>query len=100
MTVLPPDPGQSRGTEPLAVGSLVVGIVGLVITVLAPLLGPIALAMGMRAKQKIAASGGALEGQGIAQAGFILGIIGTVLTGLFVLFIGICIGAYVVVGQS
>lgn len=80
-----------RRTEPLAVASLVVGIIGLIITVLAPILGPIALAMGIRAKQRIAASSGALEGQGIAQAGFILGIIGTVIAGLLVLLFGICI---------
>lgn len=61
-----------RRTDPIAIGSLVVGILGLV-TRLAIILGPIALAMGIRAKQRIAASGGAIEGYGIAQAGFILG---------------------------
>ncbi len=82
-----------RRTEPLAVGSLVVGILGLVVPFLAPIGGPIALAMGMRAKQRINASGGTLEGYGIAQAGFVLGIIGTVITGLFVLFFGFCLVA-------
>lgn len=83
-----------RKTEPLAVGSLVVvGIIGLVITVLAPILGPIALAMGMRAKQRIAASGGTVEGYGIAQAGFVLGVIGTVIAGLFLLQFGFCLVA-------
>jgi hypothetical protein len=81
-----------RRTEPLAVGSLVLGILGLV-TGLALILSPIALAMGIRAKQRIAASGGTMEGYGIAQAGFVLGVIGTVIAGLFVLFLGFCLVA-------
>lgn len=93
MTAPPPNIVPPRKTEPLAVASLLVGIIGLVITILAPILGPIGLAMGLRAKQRIAASGGTLEGYGIAQAGFILGIIGTVIAGLFVLFFGFCLVA-------
>ena len=81
-----------RRTEPLAVGSLVFGILGLV-TGLALILSPIALAMGIRAKQRITASGGTMEGYGIAQAGFVLGVIGTVIAGLFVLFLGFCLVA-------
>jgi hypothetical protein len=81
-----------RRTEPLAVGSLVLGILGLV-TGLALILSPIALAMGIRAKQRITASGGMMEGYGIAQAGFVLGVIGTVIAGLFVLFLGFCLVA-------
>lgn len=49
--------------------------------------------MGMRAKQRIAASGGTIEGYGIAQAGFVLGVIGTVITGLLLLFFGFCLVA-------
>lgn len=74
--------------QPPAIGPLIAGIIGLVITVLAPLLVPIALAMGMRAKQRIAAGGGALEGQEIAPARYVLGVIGTAITGLFVLAFG------------
>lgn len=82
-----------RKTEPLAVASLVVGILGLVIPFLAPIAGPIALAMGMRAKQRINAGGGAIEGYGIAQAGFVLGVIGTVIAGLILLMFGFCLVA-------
>ena len=44
-----------------------------------------AIIVGLRSKKKIAASGGALTGEGLAQAGFIIGIVGTV---LIVLVIG------------
>lgn len=89
----PPNIVPPRRTEPLAVGSLVLGILGLV-TGLALILSPTALVMGIKAKQKIAASAGTIEGYGIAQAGFILGIIGTVIAALFVLFLGICLVAF------
>jgi len=98
VTLPPPVPGAAPKTEPLAVGSLVLGIIGIVLTVLAPILGPIALAMGVRAKKRIAASGGTLEGYGIAQAGYVLGIIGTALAALVLVLFGLCIAAFSTMG--
>jgi hypothetical protein len=55
--------------------ALILGIVGLFVSVVAPF----ALVIGRRALKEIDASGGALGGRGRAQVGFILGIIGTVI---------------------
>ncbi|HEY4025750.1 MAG TPA: DUF4190 domain-containing protein [Candidatus Dormibacteraeota bacterium] len=55
--------------------SLVLGIIGVLCCYF---LGPVALFIGNSSRQRIAASGGTLGGGGLATAGFILGIIGTV----------------------
>lgn len=67
-----------------AVASLVLGILGLIFC---PLCAPIAWALGRGAEREVDASGGALGGRGLATAGKITGIIGTVLLILGVLFI-------------
>jgi len=72
-----PPPNHGR-----AVASMVVGIVALVFGCAygVTLLGsPVAWWLGAKAKKEIDASQGQLGGRGMAQAGFILGIIGTVL---------------------
>ena len=61
-------------------------IVGIVSILCCGPAGIAAIIMGNQAKKEIAASGGALAGQGQAQAGFVLGIIALVLTVLGVLF--------------
>jgi hypothetical protein len=66
-------PTPSRATV-----SLVLGILSLVLCGL--FTGIPAIVMGRRATREIDASGGTLGGRGIAQGGFITGIIGTVLT--------------------
>ena len=82
-----------------ATTAMVLGIVGLVGSFLCGLpivLSPFALFMGLSAKKRIDASAGALTGRGNAQAGFILGIIGTVLLVLvllYVIFVVIILGA-------
>ena len=66
---------------------LVLGIVGLVGGFLFGLpfvVSPVAWVMGRRTLREIDESGGALGGRSNAQAGYILGIIGTVLLGLAV----------------
>jgi len=65
-----------------ALASMIVGIASLVLGCIAGigLLGsPVAWWLGAKAKREIDASQGRLGGRGMAQAGFILGIIGTVL---------------------
>ena len=78
----PPDPygqqpgygyGAVRKTEGLAVASLVLGIAGFVVCPL--ICSVLAIIFGLQAKTKIRQDP-SLQGEGMAQAGFILGIIG------------------------
>lgn len=67
-----------------ALWALILGILGLVccgIFTAVP-----AIILGNNAKKEIEASGGTQSGQGMAQAGFILGIVGTVLSVLLGVF--------------
>ena len=79
----PGGPGfQPPQTDGLALGAMVVGIVSLVLTCgygVGLLGSPVALVLGRISMKRIDRSGGRLGGRGMAQAGFILGIIGTVL---------------------
>ena len=71
-----------------ATTAMVLGIIGLAggfFCGLPIVLSPFALFMGLSAKKRIDAAAGALTGRGNAQAGFILGIIGTVFLGLVVI---------------
>jgi hypothetical protein len=86
----PAAPGPPR-TDGGAAWSVVIGAIGIVTVLLSPVLGPIALAQGLAAKKRIAASGGSIGGAGLAQAGYVLGIIGTVLGSLIILGFGICV---------
>jgi len=60
---------------------MVLGILGLVIC---SIWAPFAWSIGGKAVKEIDASGGAYGGRGQAQAGYIMGIIGTVILGLSV----------------
>ena len=73
-----------------AVASLVLGVCGIACC----FLGPISLLLGNSALGRIRASGGALGGEGMARAGRILGIVGTVILvlGVAVASIEIVIG--------
>ncbi len=91
---IPPAPYPAPKTDPLAITSLVLGIIGIVFIPASIILSPIALVTGVRAKRRIAERGGSVEGTGIAQAGFILGIIGTVIAALVILAFGICVAIF------
>jgi hypothetical protein len=65
-------PTDSQATVSLVLGILSVFCCGIV-------LGPVALFMGNASRRRIDASGGAVGGYGLATAGMVLGIIGTVL---------------------
>lgn len=69
---------------------MILGAIGIISVVLSPILGPAALAGGIGAKKRIAASGGAIGGAGLAQAAYVLGIIGTVMGALIILGVGVC----------
>ncbi len=74
--------GTPPSTSGKAIASLVLGIVGLLTC--GCLIGSIlAIVFGSMAKKEIAASGGAKSGAGLAQAGFILGIVGVALAVLY-----------------
>ncbi|MEV6277333.1 DUF4190 domain-containing protein [Nocardia sp. NPDC051832] len=71
--------------HPQANTAMALGIAALVGTVMCPLLvvlGPFAWVLGKRAMDEIDAAEGALDGRGSAQAGYICGIIATVLLSL------------------
>lgn len=78
---IPGPPAQNKK----AVWALILGILGFVCCGVFAAIP--ALVLGSQAKSEIAASGGVQGGAGMAQAGFILGLIGTILgtLGLIVL---------------
>lgn len=79
----PSYPGYALPDDRGATTALVLGIVGLaagfMLCGLGFLVSPFALFFGLASKRRIDASGGQLGGRGNAQAGFILGILGTIL---------------------
>jgi hypothetical protein len=79
-------PGQMQYSpdHPRATTSLVLGILSIVVC---QVLGPFAWAMGKKTLDEIDASQGRWGGRGAAQAGYILGIVGTVMLALAVVVI-------------
>ncbi len=86
----PAAPGPPKA-DAGAAWSVVIGAIAVITVLLSPVLGPIALAQGLAAKKRIAASGGTIGGAGLAQAGYVLGIIGTVMGALIILAFGVCV---------
>ena len=80
----PQAPIQYAPDHPRATTSLVLGILGVV---LCQVIAPFAWAMGKKTLDEIDASQGRVGGRGAAQAGYILGIVGTVLLALSLVFI-------------
>jgi hypothetical protein len=78
-------PIQYAPDHPKATTSLVIGILGVV---LCQIIAPFAWSMGKKTLDEIDASQGRLGGRGAAQAGYVLGIVGTALLALSVLLIG------------
>lgn len=79
----PQGPGSPYGQpymqapqHPQATTALVLGILSLVICAIC---GPFAWSIGKRAMNEIDASGGQIGGRGMAQAGYICGMIATIL---------------------
>ena len=91
----PPPQGQYgyvRQDHPRATTALVLGILGLVLCGLA---APFAWRIGKGAMDDIDRSQGTLGGRGQAQAGYILGLIGTILLGIAVLaFVAVVVFAF------
>ncbi|MDX6296545.1 MAG: hypothetical protein QOI51_402 [Nocardioidaceae bacterium] len=76
-------PVQDQGQ---ATTALVLGILGLAVC---QIIAPIALVIGRNSMKEIDASGGQLGGRGKALAGFIMGIIGTVILVVGVLLLAL-----------
>jgi Domain of unknown function (DUF4190) len=87
----PPYGGQPAPTHGSATTALVLGILSLVVC--APL-GIPAFIVGRRAEREVQASGGSLAGEGLAKAGWILGLIAMILMalGLVLLIVLVALG--------
>jgi hypothetical protein len=85
--------GQQPQNHPNATTALVLGIVGVICCALT---APFAWVMGKKAMDEIDASGGRVGGRGNAQAGYVLGIVGTILLvlGIVVTAIAITVGGF------
>lgn len=83
--------------ESKAVVALVLGILGL--TTCAGLTSPFAWVMGANSRKRIKESGGQLGGDGLALAGMICGIVGSVLLILYVLYFAFFIVIVVLTGD-
>ena len=78
-----PPPAHTNGK---AMWSMIVGIVSIVFCYLGVLIGPVAIVLAVLGKKDIKRSNGAQTGEGMATAGLITGIVGTVVqAGLIIL---------------
>ncbi len=75
----PPAYGNVAPDHPRSTLALILGILGIVAC---SIVAPFALVIGRGAVKEIDASGGRLGGRSMAQAGFILGVIGTAILAL------------------
>jgi hypothetical protein len=92
--------GFRPADHPKATTALVLGIVGVaagVMCYLPFLLCPFAWAIGRKTVREIDASGGHLGGRGAATAGYILGIVGTVLLAVALLALLVYLAFVVIV---
>jgi hypothetical protein len=100
-----PPPGQQYPMPPVAppnsskaTTSLILGIVSIVMCGL--FLGVPAMIVSRQAKQEIAASQGRLGGEGLATAGFVTGLIGTIWSVLGVILVVVLIAVGGVIGHQ
>ena len=93
---IPPGYPVQQPNEGMAVAAMVIGIVSLVLACgygVGLLGSPVAMIMGRVSMNRIDRSNGQLGGRGMAQAGFILGIVGTVLLALAIIAVVVIIVA-------
>lgn len=75
-------------TDGLAIASLVVGIISVTCAgYLGIILGPMALIFATRARNRIEKSGGWTKGASLATAGIVLGVIGTLVSIVYLIFV-------------
>jgi hypothetical protein len=95
--------GVGRPNHPkagLALGLGLGGVIGAFVCGLPLLLSPFAWAIGARTRREIRESNGQYDGDGMAQAGMILGIVGTVLLALAVIALGLLAIGLIVSGRD
>lgn len=84
----PPPASSAPRTSGFAVTSLVLGIASLTCTgFLGIVLAPLAIVFGVRARRTISASNGWRTGDGLAVAGIVLGVIGIVISVVYLVFV-------------
>lgn len=88
---------QPPRDHPKATTALVLGILALV---LCQILGPFAWVMGRKAVKEIDASGGALGGRGQATAGWICGLVATIILLLSILFMVVVVVLAITTSES
>jgi uncharacterized membrane protein YjgN (DUF898 family) len=96
MSYPPPPPGQQPmppQDHPRATLSLVLGILGILVC---GIIAPFAWSIGKRTLAEIDESGGRLGGRGMAQVGYVLGLVGTILLVIGVLVIVVLVVAGVI----
>jgi hypothetical protein len=79
-----PPPGPPTRSNSKATWALILGIVGMVLC--GVFAGIPAIVLGHQARKEIASGRGTQEGRGMATAGFVLGIISTVASVLYIAF--------------
>jgi Domain of unknown function (DUF4190) len=79
-----PPPGRPTRTNSKATWALILGIVGMVLC--GVFAGIPAIVLGHQARKEIVSGRGTQEGRGMATAGFVLGIISTVASVLYIAF--------------
>lgn len=89
-----PQPGAVPENNKMAMWSMILGIVGLLCC---GILTPVALVLGIMARNQIQASGGRQGGSGMAMAGIVLGAVGIVLW-IIGIIIGLSNGFYYEIG--
>lgn len=87
----PPGYGPPTRTNPKATWAMILGILGMVCCGL--FAGIPAIVLGHQARGEIDASIGTQEGRGMATAGFVLGIISTAISVLYIAFMIVAIAA-------
>ena len=85
---LPPPPSDRPKTAGTAIGALVCGITSILCTgFVGIVLGPTALGLGLAARRRIRTSNGWRTGEGLATAGIVCGIIGILLSIVYLVFL-------------
>lgn len=89
----PQPPTQFTPDHPKATLVLVLGILGIVVC---GVIAPFAWVIGRNVLQEIDASNGTIGGRGVANAGYILGIVGTALLAIGVLVTAVVFGFLII----
>jgi uncharacterized Tic20 family protein len=82
-----------RETSSKAITSLVLAIIGLIFLLLGLILGPIAICLANQAKKEIRERPRELDGACQAKAGFIIGIIATILSVIWLILIIVAVSS-------